>query len=77
MALASQQVCFRCFFDLGATATDQELLSDAAGELLADFPAGWSVAEEFSVVSAPGSMAHLEYLIFRRHEPPSLPHPVA
>ena len=77
VALAGQQVCFRCFFDSGACVADQELLSAAAGELLGDFPAGWTVAEEFSVVPAPEPMAHLEHLVFLRHEPPSTPHPVA
>ena len=77
VALASQQVRFCCFFDSGVTAADQELLSDAAGELLGDFPAGWSVGEEFSILPVPEPMAHLEHLVFLRHESPSTSHPVA
>ena len=61
---------FRAVFSPGATEDDRELLSVAASEIIADFPAPFMIEEEFMEIAPPGEPAHLQYLIFLRAEPP-------
>jgi hypothetical protein len=68
VSAAESVIHFRCYFDAGASDNDRELLSDAAGELLADFRSPWHISEEFIELAAPAPMAHLEHLVFLRHE---------
>ncbi len=63
-----QKVYFRCIFDGEPTEYDWKLMSVAATEIIADFPAPYTIKEEYPTVKAPNKMSHLKYLIYLRHE---------
>ncbi len=63
-----QKVYFRCIFDGEPTEYDWELMSVAATEIIADFPAPYTIEEDYLTVKAPNEMSHLKYLIYLRHE---------
>lgn len=63
-----RQVYFRCIFDGEPTEEVWELMSDAAGEVIADFRAPYTIEEEYLTVKFPGEMNHLRYLVYLRHE---------
>ena len=59
---------WRADFDLPPTEEELELLSVAATEVIADFPAPWTIDEEVRVIPSPTPMEHLTHLLFLRHE---------
>lgn len=63
------EVRTRAIFDETATEADKELLSCAGTEMIADFPAPWTINEEVLVIPVGNAMKHLRELIFLRHEP--------
>jgi hypothetical protein len=63
---------FRAVFSPEATEEDRELLSVAATEVIADFPAPFMLEEEFLEIAPPAEPEHLRYLIFLRAEPKEL-----
>src|SRR5215204_5532189 len=62
-------ILFRAVFEPGASEADRELLSVAATELIADFPAPTTIEEEFLDVALPEKPPRLRYLVFLRSEP--------
>lgn len=61
-------IAFRCYFDKGASEEDYELLRCAGTEMIADYPSGHTIEEQFILLPWPGEMSHLKYLVFLRHE---------
>lgn len=59
----------RFVFDTTVADQDRELLSDAATEIIADFPAPYMIDVEFLVLPPPQQMVHLQHLVFLRAEP--------
>jgi hypothetical protein len=68
VALEGDCIRFRAIFDMGASASDKELLSSAAAEIIADFEAPLTIVEEFLDIPAPSDMEHLQNLLFLRAE---------
>jgi hypothetical protein len=62
-------IYFRAVFAPGATGAERELLSCAATEVIADFPAPVTIAEEFLEIAPPVLPPHLQYLVYLRAEP--------
>lgn len=60
-------IVWQCIFDEGATDDDFELMSMAAGEVIADFP-DFGLKEIIETMPAPIKMQHLKNLIYLRHE---------
>jgi hypothetical protein len=65
----SQVIRARSIFDETVTESDKELLSVAGTEIIADFPAPFTIEEEFLVVPQGQDMQHLSTLIFLRYVP--------
>jgi hypothetical protein len=63
-----QKVYFRCVFDGQPTEEEWELLSEVASEIIADFPAPYTIEEEYLSISSPLPMTHLKYLVYLRYE---------
>ena len=59
---------WRCVFDIEATDDDFELARMAGGEIIADFSAPTIMDEQIVKSAFPDKIAHLEHLIFLRHE---------
>jgi hypothetical protein len=66
-------VYYRCIFDAPPLEDERELLSVAASEIIADFPAPYVIEEEYLYVPEPGRMEHLKYVVFLRYEKPIEP----
>ena len=66
--LEGARIRFRAIFDAGASASDKDLLSSAAAEIIADFEAPLTMEEEFLDIPAPSDMEHLQNLLFLRAE---------
>ena len=47
----------------------RESCSCAAAEVIADFPAPWQLDEQHAAIPAPGKMAALAHVAYRRAEP--------
>lgn len=73
--VVSHKVIFRAVFDGTQTEVDTELLSNAAGELIADFPSPYILHEEIFTIPIPDEMQHLKHLIFLRYEEPNVMRP--
>lgn len=65
---AETEVRTRAIFDATATEDDRELLSAACTEIIANYPAPWTIAEEALAIPTGDEMEHLKELIFLRHE---------
>lgn len=59
----------RSVFDESVDEEEKELLSAAGAEIIADYPASFTIEEEFLVVPKGEKMQHLAQLIFLRHQP--------
>ncbi|RYX80828.1 hypothetical protein EON83_26900 [bacterium] len=70
-----QKVYFRCICDGVPSESEQELLSCAASELIADFSAPYTIEEEYLQVEFPNPMSHLKFLVFLRYENPTVLQP--
>jgi len=66
--LRGTQICFRAVFDAAHTPDNREMLSVAATEVIADFPAGYTIDEDYVVVNADTPIQHLRHLVFLRAE---------
>lgn len=56
-----------CIFDKDATESDLELMSEASGEVIADFNTN-RINEIIQIIPFPGKTRHLKNLIYLRHE---------
>ena len=65
-----QKVYFRCIFDGVPSEDDWEMLSCAATEVIADYPAPYTIDEEYLHIEYPNPMNHLRFMVFLRHEEP-------
>jgi hypothetical protein len=61
------KVIFKCVFDETATEDDLELMSAAAGEIIADFPDS-DLEEVVEKVSPPEPTNPLKNVLYHRHE---------
>jgi hypothetical protein len=70
-SVAYDGTAIRCrfIFDGPPSEEDRLLLSDAAGEIIGDFPWTFTLEEEFLAVPQPMPMSHLRHLVFLRFEP--------
>jgi hypothetical protein len=68
--LAGTTVRFRCIFDGAPSEDDVELLSEAATNVIAAFPAPYDIDEEY-LAAGPGRMDHLKYIVYRYIPPPA------
>jgi hypothetical protein len=68
LEVVDSTICFRCFFDKGASEEDYELLRCAGTEVIADYPSGYTIEEQFILLPWPNEMSHLKHLVFLRHE---------
>jgi hypothetical protein len=62
-----KDVIFKCVFDETATEDDLELMSSAAGEIIADFP-DYGLKEIVQKVPQPGPTNPLKNVLYQRHE---------
>ncbi len=58
----------RFFFDGEPSDSIRDTASCAATEILADYPRGWSLDEEYLNCPAPGLMEHHRLLVYHRCE---------
>jgi len=65
--LKDEIIHWKCIFDSNATEKDIELLSQAAGELISDFPK-FGLNEISEIVDFPSKGNPLKNLIYYRHE---------
>jgi hypothetical protein len=65
--LDGNKVIFKCVFDETATEDDFELMSDVAGEIIADFP-DCDLEEIIHKVPAPELTNPLKNVLYHRHE---------
>ena len=65
--LNDDKVIFKCVFDETATEDDFELISAAAGEIIADFPDCY-LEEIVEKVGPPEPTNPLENVLYHRHE---------
>jgi len=65
---AGNQIEFQAVFDGTPSPEDKELLSECATEILADFPAPFTINEVYLSISAPAKIPHLKNLIYSRYE---------
>ncbi|MBO2583259.1 hypothetical protein [Shewanella algae] len=74
--LSDQKILWRCVFGSEIAKDSQwEILSEAAAEVVADFPEPMKIEEEYLVVrfrdsdqSPPNEIPHLEHVVFLRYE---------
>lgn len=66
--LRDRVIHFRAVFEPGVSDGDRELLSEAAAEVIADFPEPFDIVEEFLEVPVTLRPEHLQYLVFLRAE---------
>lgn len=79
--LSNQTIRWRCVFGSEIAKNSQwEILSEAASEVIADFPEPMKIEEEYLVVKfrdseqdQPNEIPHLEHVVFLRHERQSYP----
>lgn len=64
----TSSIIFRCYFDIAASEEDYELLRCAGTEVIADYPSGYTIEEQFILLPWPNEMSHLKHLVFLRHE---------
>ncbi|WP_192820970.1 hypothetical protein [Rufibacter sp. LB8] len=64
--LNNEKIIWKCAFDQNATQEDFELLSDAAGEVIADFP-NYGLEEISETIQLPDKPEFLSNLIFLRN----------
>lgn len=75
------KIRWRCVFGSDiAKGSQWEILSEAAAEVIADFPAPYTIEEEYLVVrfrdsenSPPNELHHLKNMVFLRYERESYP----
>lgn len=60
-------IFWQCIFDKDATESDLELMSEASGEVIADFNTN-RINENIQIIPFPGKTRHLKNLIYLRHE---------
>jgi hypothetical protein len=65
--LNENKVIFKCVFDETATENDLELMSAAAGAIIADFP-GCDLKEIVQKVAPPQPTNPLKNVLYHRHE---------
>jgi hypothetical protein len=73
VGIDDQRVYFRCIFDGVSSEDEPKLLLCAATEIIADFPAPYTIETELLHIAYPNPMTHLESLIFLRFEEPVQP----
>ena len=61
-----QTIVFRAVFEPGASEDDRELVSVAATEVIADFPAPWMIREDFVELPLAERPTHLPLRVFAR-----------
>jgi hypothetical protein len=61
-------IACRFIFDGEPSEEDQELLTCAATEIIADFKEPYTISEEYLAVPCPGEMTYLRHVVFKRHE---------
>lgn len=74
--LSNQTIRWRCVFGSEIAKDSQwQILSEAAAEVIADFPEPMKIEEEYLVVkfrdseqSQPNEIPHLQHVVFLRHE---------
>ncbi|ELV8695339.1 hypothetical protein QNE54_002064 [Vibrio fluvialis] len=79
--LSNQTIRWRCVFGSEIAKDSQwEILSEAAAEVIADFPEPMKIEEEYLVVkfrdseqAQPNEIPHLQHVVFLRHERESYP----
>lgn len=58
-----------CFvFDGEPTDDDRELLSCASSEIISDYPAPYTMSEEYLAIPYPAKIPFLRHIVFKRHE---------
>jgi hypothetical protein len=67
LELIDEIIYWKCVFDSNATEKDIELLSQASGELISDFP-NYGLKETYEIIEFPGKGNPLKNLIYYRHE---------
>jgi hypothetical protein len=67
-AIDSHVIRWRAVFEREPTEDEAELLSVAATEVIADFPEGYLLEEEFVVMDPPGQIESLTFSLYKRHE---------
>jgi len=70
-SVAHDGTVIRCRFVFDGTPSEEDrlLLSDAAAEIIGDYPWTFTLAEEYLAVPQPTPMSHLTHLVFLRFEP--------
>ena len=63
-----EEVVFQAVFNDVPTDHDKELLTDCAGDILADFPDNFSLKELCLVVPEPAKAPSLKNLLYQRYE---------
>jgi hypothetical protein len=63
----NNKIVFKCVFDETAIEGDFELVSAAAGEIIADFP-NFDLEEIFLKISQPNPIKPLKNILYHRHE---------
>lgn len=79
--LSLNTIRWRCVFGSEVAKNSQwEILSEAAAEVIADFPEPMKIEEEYLVVrfrdseqAKPNEIPHLEHVVFLRHERENYP----
>ena len=66
---ASQIIRLRFEYDGTPSDVARGSCSSAAAEVIADFPAPWQLDEQHLAMPAPGSLAALAHVAYRRAEP--------
>ena len=66
--ISDKVIHVRSIFDESVNDNDKELLSDAAGEIIADYPDDFIIKEEIVTIPKDNKMEHLKELIFLRNE---------
>ncbi len=66
--LKKTEIAFRCYFTDDASEEDLELLGCAATELISDYPAPFTLNDEYIKTPAPRPLNRLRHLVFARHE---------
>ncbi len=67
--LGEKLIRTRAIFDETVTEADKGLLSETSTEIIADYPAPFTIDEEFLVVPVGQKMEHLRTLTYLRYEP--------
>lgn len=60
----------RFIFNTTPRDSDKDAAACAGAEIIADYPGGWTISEEFVMCALPVRMSHLRVLVYARCEDP-------